>query len=234
MVEKSILVVDDDADLRELVAEFLSSHDFVVRQAADASEMRSAMVAAMPDLLILDLMMPGEDGLSALRAMGNGPRPPVIMLSAMGSDIDRIVGLEMGADDYIPKPCNPRELLARVRAVLRRAEAPVASGQGEALSFGGWRMDLSSHELTAPDGEMVALTAKEWRLLETLALAGRRVLSRDDLMTRIGGEEEDTFDRAIDIIVSRLRRKLGEHDRAEVIRTVRGEGYGIAPDVIRG
>lgn len=229
MTSKSnILIVDDDADLRNLIAEFLTGHDYNVSQAASAEEMREKLRNMKFDLVVLDLMMPGEDGLSALRKMkGNGP--PIIMLSAMGTDVDRIVGLEMGADDYIPKPCNPRELLARIRAVSRRAgqEAEPA----EKLCFGEWVMDLNVHELFAPDGTKITLSPKEWRLLNAIVGAERRVLSRDELMTRLGGEEEDTFDRAIDIAVSRLRRKLARFDKREIIRTVRGEGYGLALEV---
>ncbi len=229
MSSKTILVVDDDADLRRLIAEFLSDHGFSVRQADGAEEMRRQFSTARPDLIVLDLMMPREDGLAAMRSLDGSTRPPIIMLSAMGSDSDRIIGLELGADDYVAKPCNPRELLARVRAVLRRAKVE----QCEHIRFGGWDMDLGTRELHAPCGTQVGVTPKEWRLLEAMAASGRRVLSRDELMTRIGGEEEDTFDRAIDIGISRLRRKLAEHDHREIIRTVRGQGYGIALDVTR-
>lgn len=235
MAEKSILVVDDDADLRTLVSDFLAGNGYEVRQASGAEQMREIAALARPDLIILDLMMPGEDGLTALRKMNDAGWPPVIMLSAMGSDVDRIVGLELGADDYLAKPCNPRELLARVRAVLRRVEAETAAVHGsEVLLFADWRLDRAALELTAPDGTLVPMTRKEWLLLDALLAAGRRVLTRDELMTRIGGEEEETFDRAIDIAISRLRRKLGGHDPREIIRTVRGEGYGIAPQVTRG
>lgn len=227
---KAILIVDDDVALRRLVADFLSGHGFTTREAADAQAMRLALQTAPVDLIVLDLMMPGEDGLTALRKLGSA-RPPVIMLSAMGSEVDRIVGLEMGADDYLPKPCNPRELLARVRAVLRRTDGAHAAPE---LGFGGWRMDLAACEVFAPGGAQVALSPREWRLLLVLAQARRRVLSRDELMTRIGGEDDESFDRAIDLAVSRLRRKLAAHDGREIIRTVRGEGYGLAFDVTGG
>lgn len=223
-----ILVVDDDSGLRELVGSFLAEHGYVVREAGDARAMRAALAGQRPDLIVLDLMMPGEDGLSALRTMGES-RPPVIILSAMGGDADRIVGLELGADDYMTKPCNPRELLARVRAVLRRSAN--ANTQGETYRFSGWRMDVASRELTAPDGTLVTLTPREWGILAELVKANRRVLSRDELISRVASDDADSFDRAIDIAVSRLRRKLADHDPAEVIRTVRGEGYGLAPDV---
>ena len=228
MADKSILVVDDDGELRSLIAEFLADHGFTVRQSASVAEMRAILRAQRFDCIVLDLMMPGEDGLSALRSLRE-QLPPVIMLSAMGNDTDRIIGLELGADDYLAKPCNPRELLARIRALLRRAEGGSQAGRG--LDFGGWRMRLDSRELHAPDGSAVDLTAREWRLLLVMVEARRRVLTRDELLTRAGGEDSDAFDRAIDIAISRLRRKLGEHDDREIIRTVRGEGYGLALDV---
>lgn len=231
MAGETILIVDDDTALRELLGEFLRDRGYSVILAADVPAMRSVMAQQRPDLVILDLMMPGEDGLAGLRSMDSENRPPVIMLSALGSDVDRIVGLEMGADDYLPKPCNPRELLARVRAVMRRASI-TDGGQGM-FQLGHWRLDCSTRELEAPDGALVPLTPNEFRLLEALARAGRRVLSREELALRLSGEEYDAFDRAIDLTVSRLRRKLSAHDDGELIRTVRGEGYGIAPDVIR-
>ncbi len=231
MAGETILIVDDDTALRELLGEFLRDRGYSVILAADVPAMRHVLAQQRPDLVILDLMMPGEDGLAGLRSMDSENRPPVIMLSALGSDVDRIVGLEMGADDYLPKPCNPRELLARVRAVLRRASnSDVPQGM---FQLGGWRLDCATRELAAPDDTLVPLTPNEFRLLEALAKAGRRVLSREELALRLSGEEYDSFDRAIDLTVSRLRRKLAAHDDNELIRTVRGEGYGIAPDVVR-
>ncbi|MCB2065919.1 MAG: response regulator [Erythrobacter sp.] len=225
MSASTILVVDDDTALRQLIVQFLASHDFAVVEAEGVAAMRQQLAARAVDLIVLDQMMPGEDGLSALRSLPPGNRPPVIMLSAMSGEVDRIVGLELGADDYLAKPCNPRELLARIRAVLRRGD-PVASDS--VLEFGGWRMDRLAHELFAPDGGKVALTTREWRLLLALVEGQRRVLTRDDLMSRMEGEDFDSFDRAIDIAISRLRRKLAEHDPREVVRTVRGEGYALA------
>lgn len=228
MAGQTILIVDDDSALRELIGAFLRQHGFHVREASDVPSLRTALAAARPDVIVLDLMMPGEDGLAALRTIDPANRPPVIMLSTMGSDVDRIVGLELGADDYLAKPCNPRELLARIRALLRRG----AAGE-ESFRFDGWRLDCAAHELTTPDRRTVALTAGEFRLIEVLARAGRRVLSRDELAHRLGGDDHEAFDRAIDIAVSRLRRKLAEHGGGELIRTVRGEGYGLAPAVTR-
>ncbi|OYX67406.1 MAG: hypothetical protein B7Y88_01165 [Sphingomonadales bacterium 32-64-17] len=233
MSQKSVLIVDDDTELRVLIAEYLGEHGFVVRQAPGAAGMREQMRAEKFDLIVLDLMMPGEDGLSALRSLGD-VRPPVIMLSAMGADVDRIVGLELGADDYVAKPCNPRELLARIRAVLRRVEGEQKIAAPTMLCFGRWQMTIDAHELRAPGGAAVELTTREWRLLRALAEARRRVLTRDELMSRVGGDDSDAFDRAIDIAISRLRRKLAEYDSAELIRTVRGEGYALALDVTQG
>ena len=231
MAGESILIVDDDTGLRDLVGAFLRDHGFTVREAADVPAMRAALARGRPDLVVLDLMMPGEDGLAALRTMPQANRPPVIMLSAMGSDTDRIVGLEMGADDYLPKPCNPRELLARIRAVLRRGGPGIRPG--EVLAFAGWQLDTGARELLDPAGRPVLLTSTELRLLETLARSGRRVLTRDELAQRLKGEDYEEFDRAIDIAVSRLRRKLAEAGGEGLIRTVRGEGYGLDPEVTR-
>jgi two-component system OmpR family response regulator len=227
---ETILIVDDDSALRELIGDFLQGHGYAVKQAGDVPAMRGVLAGGQPDLIILDLMMPGEDGLAALRTLDAVQRPPVIMLSAMGSDVDRIIGLEMGADDYLPKPCNPRELLARIRAVLRRG---VSADDAPAFLFGGWRLDTSTRELTTPGGTPLAVTPGELRMLEVFVRAGRRVLAREELATRLGGPDYEAFDRAIDLTISRLRRKLAAHDPSELIRTVRGEGYGLNPPVTR-
>lgn len=227
---ETILIVDDDSALRALIGEFLQGHGYAVKEAGDVPAMRAVLASSLPDLIILDLMMPGEDGLAALRTLDPTRRPPIIMLSAMGSDVDRIIGLELGADDYLPKPCNPRELLARVRAVLRRG-APAEDAA--TFLFAGWRLDTATRELTAPDGSPLALTSGELRMMEVLVRSGRRVLAREELATRLGGPDYEAFDRAIDLTVSRLRRKLALHDTSELIRTVRGEGYGLNPTVTR-
>jgi two-component system OmpR family response regulator len=219
-----ILVVDDDADLRRLVGDFLRSHGLDVDVARDAREMDARLAEARYDLIILDLMMPGEDGLSVLRRLRGDPRPAIIMLSAMGEDTDRIVGLEVGADDYLAKPCNPRELLARVRAVLRRREGP-----GSSRRFGAWTLDVVDRTVRR-DGEVaVALTDAEFRVLNAFLDRPQRVLSRDQLLEFAKGAEADAFDRAIDVTISRLRRKLGADDP---IRTVRGEGYQFDARVV--
>jgi two-component system OmpR family response regulator len=215
-----ILVVDDDADLRRLVGDFLRSHGLDVDVARDAREMDARLAEARYDLIILDLMMPGEDGLSVLRRLRGDPRPAVIMLSAMGEDTDRIVGLEVGADDYLAKPCNPRELLARVRAVLRRREGPGSAGP--VRRFGAWTLDVVARTVRRDGDTAVGLTDAEFRVLNAFLDRPQRVLSRDQLLEHAKGADVDAFDRAIDVTISRLRRKLGADDP---IRTVRGEGY---------
>jgi two-component system OmpR family response regulator len=216
-----ILVVDDDADLRQLVGDFLRSHGLDVDVARDAREMDARFAEARYDLVILDLMMPGEDGLSVLRRLRSGARPAVIMLSAMGEDTDRIIGLEVGADDYLAKPCNPRELLARVRAVLRRREG---TGGGGSRRFGAWSLDIVARTVRRDGADAVALTDAEFRVLNAFLDRPQRVLSRDQLLDLAKGADVDAYDRAIDVTISRLRRKLGADDP---IRTVRGEGYQL-------
>jgi two-component system OmpR family response regulator len=218
-----ILVIDDDPGIREVLTDYLSRHGYQAEGAASAAEMDRAMAVRAPDLIVLDLMMPGEDGLSVCRRLaGNGP--PVVMLSAMGEDTDRIIGLELGADDYLAKPCNPRELLARVRAVLRRPRETIEES-GPRLSFAGWRLDLVRRELTRPDGRTTVLSAGEFALLRAFAEAPRRVLSRDQLLERARNADSDVFDRAIDVSISRLRKKLDDGSGLELIQTLRGEGY---------
>jgi two-component system OmpR family response regulator len=250
-----ILIVDDDQGIRSLISEFLEKHGFQTKTAADVAEMRILLEGERFDLIVLDLMMPKEDGLTALRRLGPGA-PPVIMLSAVGSDIDRIVGLEMGADDYLAKPCNPRELLARIRTVLRRhapqeaangnepplpaeahADSSAAADSGNSLIFAGWRMDLDLRLLFAPGNRLITLSDGEFRLLRAFAEHPRRVLTRDQLLDWSRGEESDHYDRAIDVQLSRLRRKLAEAANTanqDIIRTVRNEGYLFVPQVARG
>ncbi|MEJ8849411.1 response regulator [Variovorax rhizosphaerae] len=239
-----ILIVDDDAGIRELVASFLSKHGFQVDTAADVAGMRASLAANGADLIVLDVMMPGEDGLSALRELQRAGGPPVIMLSAVGTDVDRIVGLEIGAEDYLAKPCNPRELLARIRTVLRRAAGPrpastpsneLQATPSETLLFDGWRLDIVARTLLDPSGATVALSDGEFRLLRTFAEHPRRVLPRDRLLDLALGAGSEAYDRAIDVQISRLRRKLSfgaEH--VPLIRTVRNEGYMFMPAVTRG
>jgi two-component system OmpR family response regulator len=235
-----ILIVDDDAGIRSLISSFLEKHGFRADTAADPAGMRAAMRAQRYDLIVLDVMMPGEDGLTALRSLQGQDAPSVIMLSAVGTDIDRIVGLEMGADDYLAKPCNPRELLARIRTVLRRREAAPASAdpapsRDGLCRFAGWSMDLVGRTLADPQAALVSLSDAEFRLMRAFVEHPRRVLSRDQLLDFATGQESELYDRAIDVQVSRLRRKLSGHDGGdELIRTVRNEGYMFVPVVTRG
>ena len=243
-----ILIVDDDAGIRSLVSSFLEKHGFQVDAASHPAEMRERLAEASYALIVLDVMMPGEDGLSALRELQRIGGPPVIMLSAVGTDVDRIVGLEIGAEDYLAKPCNPRELLARIRTVLRRTAAPVAvpapvvrdagpgpDGEADAvLYFAGWRIDLAARLLHDPDDQPVTLSDGEFRLLRALVLHPRRVLTRDQLLDYALRSDSDSYDRAIDVQISRLRRKLTVgSERADLIRTVRNEGYMFVPAVTR-
>lgn len=223
-----ILVVDDDREIRDLTARFLRKHGYRVDDAANGREMDSRLANGNFDLIVLDLMMPGEDGLSICRRLRAETAIPIIMLTALGEETDRIVGLEMGADDYLPKPFNPRELLARIKAVLRRGgdfrtPAPVT---GRTLAFDGWTIDLSRRELRDPEGALVSLTAGEFDLLASLAERPHRVLSRDQLLDLTRGREAGAFDRAVDVQLSRLRRKI-ETDPKDpaLIKTVRGGGY---------
>jgi len=233
-----VLVVDDDREIRDLLARFLAKHGLRVTTAADGAEMRAALADWRIDLVVLDIMMPGEDGLTLCRQLRAESSLPVIMLTAMGEEVDRIVGLEMGADDYIAKPFNPRELLARIKAVLRRAGSATAAaaepGAGTVLAFAGWCLDLDRRELKAPDGATVALSGGEFGLLAAFATHPQRVLSRDQLLDLARGRNAQPFDRSIDVQVSRLRRKI-EPDAKQptLIKTVRSGGYTFTPPVER-
>ncbi|WP_206240994.1 response regulator [Novosphingobium terrae] len=243
-LDTSILIVDDDDGIRGLISDFLQKHGYRTDTAPDASTMRSMLAQQRYDLIVLDVMMPREDGLTALRQLGPGA-PPVIMLSAVGSDIDRIVGLEMGADDYLAKPCNPRELLARIRTVLRRearsggetgqtpgVEAAPGDPAQPVLHFAGWQLDIGMRLLIDPAGQAITLTDGEFRLMRAFAEHPRRVLTRDQLLDWSRGEDSDQFDRAIDVQLSRLRRKLSMGEGGQdVIRTIRNEGYLFQPVV---
>lgn len=232
MSAETIYVTDDDSGIRELVAEYLTAHGYAVQTAADGVALEKLLARQRPDLLVLDWMMPGEDGLSIARRLRAQPGfPPIIMLSAKGDDIDRIIGLEVGADDYLAKPFNPRELLARIRAVLRRggdASAPPASVSepvGRRVLFGPFSVDLDARSLSR-EGTEIPLTGGEYALLEVFVTHANRALSRDWLMEQLRGFERDAFDRSIDVRVNRLRKKI-EDDPANpaYIRTQRGQGY---------
>jgi DNA-binding response OmpR family regulator len=224
-----VLVVDDDAGIRDLLADYLAKQGMSVQTARDGKEMDARLEGYAPDLVVMDLMLPGEDGLSLTRRLKADRHVPVIMLSARGEDIDRIVGLEVGADDYLPKPFNPRELLARIRAVLRRGAGAAAQEREEVIRFGVFTLDLAAQSLSR-EGEDIPLTQAEFTLLKIFVEHPNRVLTRDQIMDWLKGFERDPFDRSIDVRVTRLRRKI-EDDPANpaYIRTVWGQGYLFAP-----
>lgn len=232
-LETRLLVVDDDTGIRDLTAAFLSGHGYLVDVAADGSQMRAQMARTSYALIVLDVMMPGEDGLTIMRSLDRATAPPVIIVSVIGEEVDKIVGLEMGADDYLAKPANPRELLARIRSVLRRqgGERPNMPVHRQWLRFAGWRLDPVGRELIDPEDIVINLSDGEFRLLLALVEHPRRVLTRDQLLDLSRGAQADHFDRAIDVQISRLRRKLSDGD--ELIRTVRNEGYMFTADVTR-
>jgi DNA-binding response OmpR family regulator len=227
-----ILVVDDDPELRELLETYLAQQGYRVSTAGDGIAMDAALADQAPDLVILDLMLPGEDGLSIARRLRTShDGMPILMLSARGDDVDRIVGLEVGADDYLAKPFNPRELLARIRAVLRRQRgaAPAETEPERSHHFGPYRLDLIDQELHRGD-QSVPLTSGEFALLKIFVEHPRRVLSRDMLVDLLKGYERSPYDRSIDVRVTRLRRKIEDDPTAPVyIRTVWGEGYRFSP-----
>lgn len=228
-----LLVVDDDQEIRTLLSQFLGRHGFRISTAANGGAMQRVLQDASVDLVILDLMMPGEDGLALCRRVRANSSLPVIMLTAMGEETDRIIGLEIGADDYLPKPFNPRELLARVKAVLRRSGAAHnGAPAAELLCFDGWRLNLQRRELHAPDAALVSLSAGEFGLLVAFAEHPQRVLTRDQLLDLARGRSAVPFDRSVDVQVSRLRRKLEDDpQRPTIIKTVRGTGYIFTPTV---
>ncbi len=233
-----ILIVDDDSEIRNLLSRFLVRHGFRVITAADGREMKKALSDWAIELIVLDLMLPGDDGLTLCRDLRARSDIPVIMLTAMGEELDRIIGLEIGADDYLAKPFNPRELLARIKAVLRRG-APAninddSDPEGLVLGFEGWVFNVDKRELTSPDGLRVSMSGGEFKLLKAFATHPNRVLNRDQLLDMARGREAQPFDRSIDVQVSRLRATLGDDPRkAVLIKTARGDGYIFTAQVKR-
>lgn len=227
--ETHILIVDDEADIREPLATYLERAGFATVPARNAAAARDVLKSgARVDLMLLDIMMPGEDGVALFRSLNLDTAPPVIFLTAMADDADRIVGLELGADDYVVKPFNPRELLARIKAVLRRVRAEPAGAVADAdrIAFGDWVLDAAQRELVDAEGASTALSAGEFRLLMTFLERPRRVLSRETLLDLTQGREADVFDRSIDNQVSRLRKKIEPDPKnPSYIKTVWGGGY---------
>ena len=234
MSAETIYVTDDDPGIRELIAEYLGANGYAVRTAADAAALDRLLEERLPDLLVLDWMMPGEDGLSVARRLrAQAGFPPIVMLSAKGEDIDRIIGLEVGADDYLAKPFNPRELLARIRAILRRggaaAVAPAAEKANRLVGFGPFTVDLDARSLSR-DGVEIQLTGGEYELLELFVTHANRALTRDWLLEQLRGFERDAFDRSVDVRVNRLRKKIEDDpSNPAYIRTQRGQGYLFVP-----
>lgn len=238
-----IIIVDDDPGLRELLTAFLVDHGLRAEAVENGAGLRARLRQWPCDLVVLDMMMPGEDGLSVLRSLSQGAdAPAVIMFSALAGEIDRVVALELGADDYVTKPSSPREILARIRSVLRRRGAGVvpaktaaatveAPAQIEVYRFAGWTFNVRMRALNAPDGAAVRLTEGEFRLLNAFVSQPRKIHSRKDMIGHSGRDGTTSRGRTIDVNISRLRRKLLEFDDVELIRTVRGNGYVFLPDV---
>jgi two-component system OmpR family response regulator len=231
MEEPHILIVDDDSGIRRLLSDALGARGFRASTAANTREMDQALLREPVDLIILDVMMPGEDGIAACRRLAGKGGPPIVFLSALGEERDRVLGLELGASHYLPKPCSSREVIATVRAALRTREQ-AADPSGTRFTFAGWNMDVAAHELTDPDGVLIGLTDGEFAILRALVERPRRVLSRELLLETARGRGSDAFDRAVDVQISRLRRKL-RASSDEMIRTVRHEGYMFVPAVTR-
>ncbi|AVR89221.1 response regulator [Thauera aromatica] len=237
-----ILIVDDDREIRHLLADYLEKQGLRCTAVADGREMKSALEQHRIDLIVLDVMMPGDDGLTLCRNLRASGSPhantPILMLTARGEDMDRILGLEMGADDYLAKPFVPRELYARIRAVLRRTRAlppnleATPPANARELRFSHWRLDTVNRHLIDTDGTVVALSGAEYRILSVFLSHPQKVLSRDQLMELTQGREADVFDRSIDLLVSRVRQRLGDSAREPtIIKTVRNEGYVLAAEV---
>ncbi|MEZ5931980.1 MAG: response regulator [Alphaproteobacteria bacterium] len=233
--ELQILIVEDDDEIARLVSEMLNREGFRVETAGDAEAMHAAMARFLPDLIILDLMLPGEDGLSICRSLRATCTIPILMLTAKSDDIDRVLGLELGADDYLTKPFNPRELLARMRAILRRTRGTMENGVGHSsrrYEFESFVIDLDARCLNAPDGDDIQLTSAEFDLLACFVRRPRRVLTRDQLLDWTRGRDAEPYDRTIDMAISRLRKKLeAVATDVKLITTIRNHGYLFVPTV---
>jgi two-component system, OmpR family, response regulator len=232
---ESILIVDDDRDIRQLLVQYLEKNGMTAIAAGDGAGLRREMARHPVDLIVLDLNLPGEDGLALCRSLRAMSTIPIVMLTARGEPVDRIIGLEMGADDYLAKPFEPRELLARIRSVLRRAVALPANLEpltAKQYRFAGWTLDLEQRNLERNGGALVMLSGAEFRMLKVLLEHANRVLSREQLMKLAKGRDADVFDRAIDLQISRLRDKLGDDAKTPtLIKTVRSEGYVLSASV---
>jgi two-component system OmpR family response regulator len=231
-----ILIVDDDRDIRDLLSEYLHKQGYRTSVAADGRAMRSIMSRTVPDLIILDLMLPGEDGLILCREIRAQSDIPILMLTARSDEVDRIVGLEMGADDYLAKPFSPRELVARIKSILRRSRALPSNlkpDQAKLFHFAGWTLDISTRNLLSPEGISIALSGTDFKLLRIFLDHPNRVLNRDQLIDLTQSRDAGPFDRSIDLQVSRLRRRLNDPPKdPAIIKTARGEGYVLAAEVI--
>jgi two-component system, OmpR family, response regulator len=236
--EDHVLIVDDELEMRRLLSDYLQKNGYRVSTAGDGRAMRAALERARVDLIVLDLMLPGEDGLTLCRDLRARSQVPVIMLTARGEQTDRIVGLEMGADDYVPKPFSPRELLARIKAVLRRTRAlpqNLEPDQVGSFRFGGWQLDTTTRYLTAPDGVVIPLSGAEYGLLRVFLERPNRVLTRDQLIDFAFGRDAERTDRSVDSQVSRLRQRLRDDAKEPtIIKTVRAQGYVLAVPVETG
>ncbi|OMH25719.1 response regulator [Motiliproteus sp. MSK22-1] len=231
---KRILVVDDDQQIRELLQSYLEKNNFGVIALEDGSQLMEHLRSQPFDLVILDIMMPGDDGFSLCRKIRAELEVPIIMLTASAEETDRIIGLELGADDYVAKPFNPRELLARIKAVLRRTRVPNAEAKGRFLCFAEWRLDTVNRDLISKEGLVLPLSGADYNLLLLFLEHPNQVLSRDDLLSLTRGREANPYDRSIDVQLSRLRQRLGEDAKTpHIIKTVRGAGYVLAVEVER-
>lgn len=241
MTQTTILIVDDDVEIRELLGQFLSKYEYTVLLAENGHEMMGLFKSHSVDLIILDIMMPGEDGLTLCQKLRRQTSTPILMLSAVSEETDRIVGLEMGADDYLAKPFNPRELLARIKAILRRSDGPQDDASEEHIrpasqryTFADWQLNMATRSLQSPEALEVDLSAGEFALLSTFLSHPQQVLSRDQLLEHTHNRSAGPFDRSIDVQVSRLRQKLEDDPKnPKIIKTVRGGGYMFASPVKR-